>query len=91
MNSPENQLHSARCIRVVLERFPGIRRVSLRFLERNDQFMELCAARAECVQAVARLSLSEPEGSLRKEYVLLLSRIDEQLMNYFQDRDRRDA
>ena len=75
-------------VKLLLERFPHVKVVSLQLLVRNEAFRELCEEYEACTAAVERLALSGGDESIRKEYAALQLRLEGELLSYLSQHGR---
>jgi hypothetical protein len=79
---PDDRPEVSACVKRVLERFPHVQSASLRLLERNASFRELCEEYEACSVATERLAATE---AIRKEYEALRLRLEGELLRYIAD------
>ena len=78
------------CLELLRERFPHINGISLRLLERDAPFRELCEEYAACTEVVERLRDSGSDEAMLREYSALSLRIEGELLGYLvEHRSRR--
>jgi hypothetical protein len=79
---PDDGPQVSACVKRVLDRFPHVQSASLRLLERNESFRELCEEYEACAAATERLAATE---AIRKEYEALRLRLEGELLRYIAD------
>jgi hypothetical protein len=75
----------ARCVKLLLERFPHVQAVSLLLLARHETFRELCEEYEACSEAAERLEHSGGDDAIRKEYSALRLRLEGELLRYISE------
>jgi hypothetical protein len=73
------------CIRLLLERFPHLRAISIHLLERHETFRELCEEYEACTEVIERLAHSQSDDALTKEYSALRLRLEGELLRYISE------
>ena len=69
-------------VKLLLERFPHVRTVSLQLLAKNEAFRELCEEYEACTAAAERLAKAGGDLAIRKEYAALQLRLEGELLSY---------
>jgi hypothetical protein len=75
-------------VKLLLERFPHVRDISLQLLLQQETFRELCEEYEACTQAAERLAQTESNEALRKEYSALRLRLEGELLRYISEHMR---
>jgi hypothetical protein len=75
------------CVRLLRERFPHVRGLSLRLLERDNTFRELCEEYVACTEVVERLTRSGSDEPMRREYSALRLRVERELLDFISAHD----
>ena len=79
------------CAKILAERFPRVRAVSLQLLEHNEAFRELCEEYEICSEAAERLERSCGNEPLRIEYAVLCLRLEGELLRCIARESSRGA
>jgi hypothetical protein len=79
---PDDATRMAECLKLLRERFPHLRSLSLQLLERDETFRELCEEHAACTEALERLMRSGTDEAMRREYSALRLRIEGELLSH---------
>jgi hypothetical protein len=74
--------HARGCVRFLLARFPHIQAASLRLLEQNEAFCELCEEYEACTEAEERLERHRSDEAMLREYRALRLRLEGELLRY---------
>jgi hypothetical protein len=80
---PDERSHECGCVRLIAERFPHVRLVSLRLLIKDEAFRELCEEYEVCSAAVERFARPVPNVTMLREYTALQLRLEGELLRYF--------
>ena len=88
---PGEQPEQRRYVRLLLERFPHVRAVSLQLIEQQESFRELCEEYEACSDAADRLSHTPVDEALRREYQALRLRLEGELLRYISKHGGSDA
>jgi len=72
-------------VKLLLERFPHVRAVTLQLLLQQETFRELGEEYEACTQAAERLAQTEASEALRKEYSALRLRLEGELLRYISE------
>jgi hypothetical protein len=73
------------CVKLLVERFPHVRAISLELLHRHEAFRDLCEEYEVCTEACERLERSRSDEALRKEYSALRLRLESELLRYIEE------
>jgi hypothetical protein len=73
-------------LRAVAGRFPQVLESIERIFERDEAFRDLCEEYQECSVTILRLEAKEGSShSIRKEYAVLLLRLEGELLRYLEE------
>jgi hypothetical protein len=78
----DDQARLREVLDLLRERFPHINGLSLRLLERDETFRELCEEYVVCTEVVERLTRSGSDEAMRREYSALRLRVERELLDY---------
>jgi hypothetical protein len=81
-SGPNERSQARGCVKILLERFPNLRAVSLQLLEQNEVFRELCEEYEACTEAAERLAHDESDDAMLREYCALRLRLEAELLRY---------
>jgi len=73
------------CEKLLVERFPHVRAISLELLRRHEAFRDMCEEYEACTAACERLERSRSDEALRKEYSALRLRLETELLRYIEE------
>jgi hypothetical protein len=77
-------------LRVVNERFQGVRDRTARLFERDTDFRDLCEEYEACAHTVTRLQgCGAASEAMRIEYTVLLLRLERELLRYLEEHPDR--
>jgi hypothetical protein len=76
---------NARCVQLLLDRFPHVREVSEQLLNDSEAFRELCEEYQACTEAIERLGHSAASAGLLTEYLALRLRLEGELLRCVRD------
>ena len=71
---------NARCVQLLLDRFPHVREVSEQLLNDSEPFRELSEEYEACTEAIERLEPSATSAGLLTEYRALRLRLEGELL-----------
>jgi len=74
-------------VKLLLERFPHVKAVSLQLLVKNEAFRELCEEYEAGTAAAERLARTGGDEGIRKEYTALQLRLEGELLSYLSQKD----
>jgi hypothetical protein len=69
-------------LKLLRERFPHLRGLSLQLLEQDETFRELCEEHAACTEVIERLTHLGSDEAMLREYSALRLRIERELLDY---------
>ena len=80
-------------LKLVSDRFRQVRDRAMLLFERDLDFRDLCDEYAACVATMTRLQFDGPSSEgMRKEYAVLLLRLDRELLSYMEEHsDRKES
>ena len=84
-DGPNDGLRMRGFEKLLLERFPYIRTVSLDLLRRHETFRDMCEEYELCTAACQRLEHSHADQALHKEYCALRLRLESELLRYVEE------
>ena len=79
---PDERSQAQRCVKLIAERFPHVRLVSLELLMKDETFRELCEEYEVCTAAVERLARPVSDETMLREYAALQLRLEGELLRY---------
>lgn len=74
-------------LKLLIERFPHVRTVSLDLLRRHEAFRDLCEEYEACTETCERLERSGSDEPLLKEYTALRLRLEGELLRYIEEHE----